>query len=336
MKVAIVNDMKLAVEAMRRALQVTGRHTVAWVASDGADAVRLARLEPVDVILMDLVMPRMDGIEATKRIMQESPCAILIVTATVGGYAHKVGLALQNGAIDAVQTPILGAKGDLVAAEPFLARIDQIASEQSKLERPADLARPASGSRLRLLVAIGASAGGPAALSRILADLPVRTSASIVIVQHVDAEFAPAMADWLNDQSGLPVRLAADGSALAEGTALVAAGDRHLILRPGGTLAYTAEPRDLIHRPSIDIFFESVARHWKGPAMGILLTGMGRDGAAGLKSLRDAGLATIAQDQNTSMVYGMPKAAAELNAAGSILPLDRIGAAIRARMERVP
>jgi chemotaxis response regulator CheB len=154
--------------------------------------------------------------------------------------------------------------------------------------------------------------------------------AAFVIVQHVDARFAPTMASWLNEQSGIPVELAVEGAVLTDGLVLFSNSDRHLVFRSSNVLGYNSEPRELSYRPSIDVFFNSIVKHWKGRIIGVLLTGMGRDGAAGLKALRTAGALTIAQDETTCMVYGMPKAAAELVAATSILPLAQIGPAIRA------
>jgi len=181
----------------------------------------------------------------------------------------------------------------------------------------------ASGMRQKL-VAIGSSAGGPAALEILLKGLPRDYPAAIVLVQHVDQVFAAGMAEWLSSASGLPVRLARDGEAPQAGTVLLAGTNHHIRLLKNGTLTYTAEPVDEIYRPSIDVFFRSVAQFWNGDAVGVLLTGMGRDGAQGLKSMRQRGYLTIAQDQLSSAVYGMPKAAAAIDAAVEIRPLERI------------
>ena len=176
------------------------------------------------------------------------------------------------------------------------------------------------------LVAIGASAGGPGALARLLAGIPKHFPAAIVIVQHVDRQFAAGMAAWLSRESLLPVRVAEEGDRIRAGTVLLAATNDHLSLTAGDRLGYLAEPIGSVYRPSIDVFFDSIRACWKGQAVGVLLTGMGDDGAKGLKSLRDEGHHTIAQDQATSAVYGMPKAAMALGAAVDILPLERIAA----------
>jgi two-component system response regulator WspF len=174
------------------------------------------------------------------------------------------------------------------------------------------------------LVAIGASAGGPAALATLLGGLPADFPAAVVVVQHIDQAFAAGMAEWLNQQCALPVRLAAEGELPVAATVLLAGTGDHLVLKSGGRLGYTPVPADGHYRPSIDVLFESVARSWRGKAAGVLLTGMGQDGARGLKAMRDHGCLTIAQDRATSAVYGMPKAAAALDAATAILPLGLI------------
>lgn len=175
------------------------------------------------------------------------------------------------------------------------------------------------------LLVIGASAGGPAALVKVLSALPADFPAAVVVIQHVDEEFAIGMAEWLSQQSPLPVRVALEGDRPEPGKVLLAATQDHLALNNAGVLGYTPNPKDYVYRPSVDVFFQSVCRFWRGEAVGVLLTGMGRDGAIGLKALRDTGWHTIAQDQATSAVYGMPKAAATLNAAVDILALEQIG-----------
>jgi chemotaxis response regulator CheB len=174
------------------------------------------------------------------------------------------------------------------------------------------------------LVAIGASTGGPHAVSRVLAALPKEFSAAIIIVQHVDERFAVGMADWLSHECPLPVRVALEGERPVAGSALLAKTNDHLVFKTPSRLGYTPEPRNEPYRPSVDVFFESLAECWPGEAVGVLLTGMGRDGAQGLQAMRQKGHHTIAQDQASSAIYGMPKAAAALGAAVEILPLETI------------
>lgn len=326
MKIAIVNDMPMAVEALRRAVALEPAHQVVWVATNGAEAVeRCAQLTP-DVILMDLIMPVMDGVEATRQIMAATPCAIVIVTVDREQNVRRVFEAMGYGALDVVDTPALGLGNAKDAAAPLLRKIFNIGwliGQRDTRVRTVDTPLRQSVQR-QGLVAIGASAGGPAALEILLKGLPADFPAAIVLVQHVDQVFAAGMAEWLSSASGLPVRLACDGEPPQSGTVLLAGTNHHIRLLKNGNLAYTAEPVNEIYRPSIDVFFDSVARFWSGDAVGVLLTGMGRDGAEGLKSMRQQGFLTIAQDQRSCAVYGMPKAAAAIDAAVEIKPLETI------------
>ncbi|MGF6486570.1 chemotaxis response regulator protein-glutamate methylesterase [Pseudomonas frederiksbergensis] len=326
MKIAIVNDMPMAVEALRRALAFEPAHEVVWVAGNGAEAVQRCAEYTPDLILMDLIMPLMDGVEATRRIMAKTPCAIVIVTVDREQNMPRVFEAMGYGALDVVDTPAIGGDNPQEAAAPLLRKIMNIGwliGDHSNRVRSAPSPHRHSSSRQHL-VAIGSSAGGPAALEVLLKGLPRDFSAAIVLVQHVDQVFAAGMAEWLASASGLNVRLAQEGEPPRSGTVLLAGTNHHIRLLKNGTLAYTAEPVNEIYRPSIDVFFESVASYWSGDAVGVLLTGMGRDGAQGLKLMRQQGYLTIAQDQHSSAVYGMPKAAAAINAAVEVRPLDKI------------
>ena len=327
MKIAIVNDRPLMVEALRRALALRPQHQVIWVAKDGCEAVeRCAKATP-QLILMDLVMPEMDGVEATRRIMARTPCAILIVT-SVGTNSIRAFEAMGCGALDAVDTPSLGSPELQKNAAHLLNKLETIERMLSHNSDPRRRARPAAARR-RLtkggaLVAIGASAGGPAAVAKVLRGLPNDFPAGIVVIQHVDERFAAGMAEWLGQQSALTVRLAIEGDRLVPGTVLLAGQGNHLVFKTADRLGYTPDPIDYAYRPSVDALFQSVSHHWDGETVGVLLTGMGRDGAVGLRALRNQGHHTIAQDQASSAVYGMPKAAARLNAAVEILPIDEI------------
>nr|WP_315594608.1 chemotaxis response regulator protein-glutamate methylesterase [uncultured Cupriavidus sp.] len=325
MKIGIVNDSNLAVAALRRAIALDAALDVIWVAADGEQGVQMAAAQTPDLILMDLLMPVMDGVEATRRIMAATPCAIVVVTMDLGRNANQVFDAMGHGAIDAVDTPTLTESEPKLAAGPLLRKIRNIGRLLGgRAHAPHTLAAASSAPAAPRLVALGASAGGPAALATLLGALPAGFSAAVVAVQHVDEAFAQGMAEWLDAQCQLPVRIARAGETPQAGTVLLAGTNDHLRLVAGARMAYTPEPGDYLYRPSIDVFFESVVEHWRGEAVGVLLTGMGRDGAQGLKAMRERGFLTIAQDQATSAVYGMPKAAATLGAACEILPLPRI------------
>jgi two-component system response regulator WspF len=322
--------MMMAVEAMRRVLVKATGHQLAWIARDGAEAVARCASDTPDLVLMDLIMPQMDGVEATRRIMANTPCAIVVVTANISTNSSKVFEAMGAGALDAVNTPTMERAGFPSGAEALLGKINTISriigidgkNNTSFFSR--QMAPPVHEQK-RPLVAIGASAGGPAALAKVLACLPAGFPAPIVIVQHVDAQFALGLASWLDFQTALPVRLAQQGDQPQPGAVLLAGKEDHLIFVSSDRLGYTVHPQETSYRPSVDEFFKSVVRLWRGDVVGVLLTGMGRDGAHGLKALRESGHHTIVQDRATSAVYGMPKAAMELKAATEILPLDKIG-----------
>ncbi len=332
MRIAIVNDLPLAVEALRRVVSSVKQYEIAWIAYDGAEAAKKCASDIPDLILMDLIMPVMDGVEATKQIMQHSPCPILVVTATVSGNASKVFDAMGHGALDAVNTPVLGTAGGLEGANNLLVKIETIAKLIGKYSWK-DLKSSGSIALSRLegkqaLVAIAASTGGPLVIAKILRKLPKDFSVPIVIVQHVDAEFAPGLADWLSDETSSPVKLIFAHDKPDNHQVLLAGTNDHLVLTSSGNLLYTSDPKDLPYRPSADVFFSSLVENWRGYGAAVLLTGMGRDGAEGLLKLRNNGWMTIAQDKETSIVYGMPKAAAEIKAAEKILPDDQIAPAL--------
>jgi two-component system, chemotaxis family, response regulator WspF len=330
MRIAIVNRARSAVDAIRKVIVSTGEHQVAWVAFDGALAVRSCARDKPDLILMGLVMPGMDGVEATRRIMARTPCSIVVVTGSVKDNSSKIFEAMGAGALDVANTPVLDRPNASKCAAALLAKIDTIRKFAGigKVGRSSRALPPPAhrdGSYVPCLVAIGASAGGPTALAAILAGLPSAFPAPIVVIQHVDTQFAQGLADWLGGQCRLRVRLAKDGDRPQPGTVLLAGCGQHLVLSNPLRLTYSRHPADSSYLPSIDVFLESVDQYWRGAVVGVLLTGMGCDGARGLSALHRHGHHTIAQDQGSSAVYGMPKAAAELRAVTEILPLERIG-----------
>lgn len=330
MRIAIVNDLSMAVRALRRVIETVPSYRVAWVAGDGAEAVDKCAEDTPDLVLMDLIMPVMDGARATCAIMERSPCPILVVTATVEGNSSKVFEAMGCGALDAVCTPLLGTAGDVEGGAELLKKIANISRLTAKNRvkvRPAPIPNPASRDRMPL-VAVGASTGGPKALARLLGALPSDFSAAVVIVQHVDVQFAGNLARWLNDLSPLPVEAATENQAPAPGRVLLAATNDHLKVGRDLKLHYDPEPADYPYRPSVDEFFYSLEKYWPSPGAAVILTGMGRDGAKGMAALKAVGWRTFVQDKETSVVWGMPKAAVELEAAQEVLALSGIGPAL--------
>ena len=330
MRVAIVNDLALAREVLRRLVLSVPGYSIAWTAGDGVEAVQKTAADRPDVILMDLVMPIVDGVEATRRIMTDNPCPILLVTSSVSSNFSKVYEAMGYGGLDAVNTPTLDRDGKVCDGEGLLARLANLTkvsrAPSSPLVAPSAVVR-SSGQGLPL-VALGASTGGPAALARIVEAFPADFAAAVVIVQHIGVDFVSSLAAWLQGRTCLGVRLARTGDMPTVGEILIAAGDDHLVLGHDGRLAYRDDPKEYPYRPSVDVFFASLAALWPKPGVAALLTGMGADGARGLLQLRQAGWLTLAQDRDTSVVYGMPQAAAQMEAACHILPLQDLASTI--------
>lgn len=327
MRIGIVNDLLIAREALRRVIAAAPNLDVAWLAINGEEAVEKTISDPPDLILMDLIMPVMDGVEATKQIMQKNPCPILVVTATVKGNAAKVYDAMGYGALDAVNTPSLEDGINSPGAKVLLEKIEtlnKLIGKRNKVSKFKLTNEIEIIDKNNPLIIIGASTGGPKAVAEIIKKLPENFSLPIVIIQHMDMEFAPGFAGWLSSHTKLNVRIAEKNDSIYKNNIYIASTNDHLILNNESKFEYTNEPNNLFYRPSVDVFIDSAIRNWKGSLTGILLTGMGRDGALGLKKLRDSGCLTIAQDESTSVVFGMPKAAIEMNAAAHILPINEI------------
>jgi len=326
MRIAIVNDSPTAVALLRQVVAAEDGFSEAWVASDGAEAVMKCRADLPDIILMDLVMPVLGGVEATRQIMREMPCPILVVTGSVEGNVSAVFEAMGAGAVDAVTTPSFGSSQARHILVEKIRSVASIATPSAVCRR----GRPASRKEQSAdaCVLIGSSAGGPAALMTILQQLPASLPTGVVIVQHIDSRFDSELASWLDAKSQLPVRLAEDGDEPARGEVVISRGGRHLTFSYR-RFRYTSVP-DISYQPSVDVLFESAVTHGPAHLMGVVLTGMGRDGARGLMRLRTEGHLTIAQDEATAAIYGMPRAAAESGAAREILPLDRIASRIEA------
>ena len=333
MRIGIVNDMRAASEALRRVVDSLTDHEVAWMAADGVEAIAMAKRDRPDLILMDLIMPHVDGVQATRQIMASAPCAILVVTATVSGNISLVYDAMGFGALDAVDTPMLGPAGEVSGAGALVEKIGVIAKLVGATGESKKAARPAAASAAPRLVVVGASTGGPKAISDLLLPLPRDWNVAVLIVQHVDVAFAQGLAKWLGDRTHRAVRVAEHGQVPAAGDVLLAGTNDHLVLSKGRTLEYREEPREVFFRPSVDVFFESVAENWPQTGAALLLTGMGKDGARGLAKLRSRGWHTIAQDEASSVVWSMPKAGIEMGAACEVLGIEQMARVVASRLQ---
>lgn len=313
-----------------RALQIVG------VAEDGEHAVKLAESLKPDVVLMDIHLPGMNGFEATRRIMEVCPTRIVMITATtVPGDVAATFQAIEAGALTLLVKPVGPGHPEYRRLADEMLRTLKLMAEVQVVRRWArpvrQAATPNSGTPARAAlraIGIGASTGGPLVVRDILAALPAPLSAPILIVQHISAGFTEGFADWLAKASGYAVRMAARGETAQPGVAYVAPDGLHLTLLAGGAIALSLEPPEHGMRPSVSVLFRSLAATFGPEAVGILLSGMGADGAAELRQMREAGAVTFAQDRESSVVYGMPGEAAKMQAATHILPPERIAASL--------
>ncbi len=299
-------------------------------ASTAEEAIaRLPTLKP-DLVTMDLELPGMSGVEGIEQIMSAFPVPILVLSGHVKHRSDRALLALAAGALDAIPKSGLDPTDlDGDAARTFRQRA-KVLSGVKVIRHPRARLRQrrpvAGGSRTASVIGICASTGGPQALAAVLADIPASFAIPILVVQHMSAGFIEGFARWLDTEVLLPVRLAEPGASLASGI-WVAPDGSHLVIDPTGHLALdTTSPG--LHRPSGDVLLKSLATRYKRNAVAVVLTGMGRDGAEGLGAVALAGGLTIAQDEETSVVFGMPRAAAECGAE-VIVPLTEISAHLR-------
>jgi len=348
----VVDDSAVVRQVMTSILSPTRGITVATAADPLIAMDKMKRIRP-DVILLDLEMPRMDGLSFLRKIMAEDPIPVVICSGLAGPGTEAGLRALEEGAVEIVTKPRLGVKGFLEESASIL--VDAVrAAAHARLRPPRrwpprssspppgrHAVSPASERPALLLttdkvVAIGASTGGTEALREMLEALPP-DAPGVVIVQHMPEVFTRAFADRLDRICWVEVKEAADGDRVLEGRALIAPGNRHLRLRRSGA-HYTVEVGDgppvCRHRPSVDVLFRSVAEAAGPNAVGVILTGMGDDGAQGLLEMRRRGAATLAQDEETCVVFGMPKEAIAAGAVDEVLPLSRIATAMLERAAR--
>jgi two-component system chemotaxis response regulator CheB len=343
-RVVIVDDSLTVRARLREVLATDPDVELVGEAQDGKDAIELCRSLRPDVITLDMMMPTMTGVATTEYIMAHMPTPILIVSSSTNrGELFRTYDALSAGAVEVLEKP----RGDepagvweqrFLATVKLVARIRVITHPRARLRAMAQGERPRTPSAsptTSSLIAVGASTGGPAAIVEILRALPADLPWPVLFVLHINEPFAASFADWLDAQTVHRVGFARDGETLAgiRGRIAMAPAERHMTVERG-YIRLTAEPPRHSCRPSIDVLFESLARECGSAVAACLLTGMGRDGAAGLLAIRQAGGLTIAQDEATSIVYGMPREAALLGAAARVLPIGDIGPALAALSRR--
>ncbi|WP_135468443.1 chemotaxis-specific protein-glutamate methyltransferase CheB [Crenalkalicoccus roseus] len=330
-RVMIVEDSPVVRRLLTHIVARDPRLEPVAAVSSAEEALReLPRLRP-DVISMDIRLPGMDGLEATRRIMAEQPTPIVVIADAVEDSALRISMnALRAGALSVVEKPVGTASAGYEALAEEICTQLRIMSEVPVIRRralgPRSLLAPreAEAAQRPSVVAIAASTGGPAALAKLLGALPADFPVPILLVQHMGAPFLEGFAAWLDGLVPLAVALAEDGEVARPGRVHVAPGDRHLLLGPEGRLRLSAEAPVDGQRPAATLLFRSVARAAGARGLGILLTGMGEDGARGLLDLRREGGMTITEHESTAVVYGMPAAAARLGASALSLPLEMI------------
>lgn len=334
MRVLVAEDSETTRQLLVEILDADPELRVIGHARNGVEALEMtARLHP-DVVTMDIRMPILDGFEATKQIMAEVPTPIVIVSASVNIRDVEISMhALRAGALAVMEKPVGPASPDferqareLVATVKAMAAVKVV---RRRIERgprapAAGTAKKPVGARRRV-VAIAASTGGPAALQRLLLDLPRDFPLPVLVVQHMAGGFIPGFAAWLNRECGLRVKVAEDGETMVPGTVYVGAEGRHLGVGANLALRLSDDPEIEGFRPSATFLFESVGRAFGQGAIAVVLTGMGRDGMNGLRVIHDNGGVVLVQDESSSVVFGMPRAAVDAGFADLVVPLSGIG-----------
>lgn len=338
LRVLVVDDSLFMRGAVKKILDEDGRFEVVGDASDGIAAIEKVEKCRPDVVTMDFNMPLMNGVEAVRRIMSSSPVPIVMLSAHTTQGARQTMEALEAGAMDFLTKPSGEVSADLSQVGPELieklwaaahADTSKLPSSWSRPEkvaaRPAPRPEPAPGRRI---VVIGVSTGGPAALAQFLPDFPRRTHLALVVVQHMPPAFTTALAERLDSISRMKVKEAKDGDRPAEGTALVAPGGLHLEFSSDGSVLLRKTPPVNGCRPSADVTMKSAAGVFSRHVIGVIMTGMGRDGAEGMAAIKSAGGRTLAQDKESCVVFGMPKACIDTGVVDAITPLDALTEAL--------
>lgn len=341
MRIAAAHPERAVREALRRALQSKVRTELLWIAASEAEIHLNCQRAPPDLLLLDVTLsgPRA---AVVKTLVDAETCAVLMLADDPDKAVASVYEALGHGALAVAYPPSVTVDGELSGASQLFARIDRFSALVRR--HPSTQGIPQAGTlngsqgvfgRMELgkIVAIGASTGGPSALANVLADLPKPLQIPVLMVQHIEAEFIDGLAQWLSKQTGCEVVLAKRGEVPRAGKVYLADGNGHLVYLPSGQLTYLSGNSTDLHVPSVDMLFNSLAENASVGAAA-LLTGMGADGAAGLLKLRQRGWFTIAQDESSSAVFGMPRAAIQLGAASRIVSLSDIGSTLAQNLFR--
>jgi two-component system chemotaxis response regulator CheB len=339
-RVLIVEDSPVVQQFLEHVLSSDPAIQVIGIARDGEEAVEMAKQRMPHVITMDINMPRMNGFEATRKIMESCPTPIIVVSASWDAREVEMSFrAMEAGAVAVLAKPHGGDHPEHETEARELIQTVKLMSEVKVVKRWPKKENPAIGHPAPEIeveqkpaaieaVAIGASTGGPVPIQTILSALPVQFPAPVLVVQHIASGFAAGLAEWLNGSSRLQVKVAVDGEKVNAGRVYVAPDEFHMGVRNDRRIALSREEPENGMRPSVSHLFRSVAHAYGGNSVGILLSGMGKDGAEELKLMRDRGAITFAQDEGTCVVYGMPGEAASLGAVLYALSPDKIAAAV--------
>jgi two-component system chemotaxis response regulator CheB len=329
-RVLVVEDSPTVRQLLMHILNADPALQVIGCAGDGEEAIEQVRLHRPDVVTMDLHMPRMDGLEAVRIIMETAPTPIVVVSGQLAkADMDQTFVALTAGALAVVETPA----GPTSALAERLVQTVKLMSEIKVVRRWPRRSRPAAAPSLPTpavrradlrLLAIGASTGGPLVLHGILAGLSGKVDVPILIVQHIANGFTDGFADWLSKSTGMQVKVGRAGELLVPGHVYLAPHSLHMGITPELNIALSSEPPENGHRPSVSYLFRSAAQVLGPNAIGVLLSGMGRDGGAELKSMADRGAVTIVQDPQTTVVAGMPGEAIKLGGAQYVLTPEKI------------
>ncbi len=324
MKLIITDDSIIMRSILREALESEGLEVIAE-AGNGKKAIELHRELCADVIIMDINMPIMDGLEATKAITEEKPVPIVIFSNEVDP-THSFE-ALQYGAVEVIQKPDIDAFNNSEYMKNFVNTLKEVAKTHGKIKKGlhtgAGHSKPMSPDHKFDAMVIGASTGGPIAVREVLSGLPAEFPVGIALVQHIEERFATGYAKWLNEETQLYVEMARSSDQFTAGSVKIAPGNRHLVCK-NGRLIHDDGPKVGNQKPSVNKLFESAAECFGPRIIGVLLTGMGTDGGQGCLKITQGGGHTIVQNQETSLIYGMPRAAVELGGASVTLALDEI------------